>query len=344
MLKFVFLSIFLGFLVTVCDVNSKAVSFKTHQASSIRFDGKNGQVLRPLVKSRRAGGDGGAEFDDMVMFRHANITGIHSISISSGEYIDSLEVVYTLSNKSLLRTPKRGISSRPAVNLTFADQDEFVTKLEGKTGNNQVAQLTITSKGPKATTVHGPFGRSGKQSFSYSGQIIALHGRSGDSLDSIGVYGLKSLSKSIQYGEDLGTDFDDYADSGFLPIVKIRSISVWTGMFIEAFQVDYLLLDGSNVSTQRHGFQYSTNLTTIVFAEDEKITSLRGKLEINLQTARKYIGQLSFETIRSNGDSKVYGPYGLWGRDEDSFNVQGNILGFHGGSGSLLYRIGAYFI
>ena len=205
-------------------------------------------------------------------------------------------------------------------------------------------QLTIPSMGPKALTIHGPFGRSGNESFSYSGQILAFYRRSGDSLDSIGVYGLKSLSKSIQYGEDLGTDFDDYADTGFLPIVKIRSISVWTGMFIEAFQVNYLLLDGSNVSTEIHGFQYSTNLTTIVFADDEHLTALKGKLEINLQTAQKYIAQLTFETVRSNGGRKVYGPYGLWGRDEDEFNVQGNILGFHGGSASLLYRIGAYYI
>ena len=71
-------------------------------------------------------------------------------------------------------------------------------------------------------------------------------------------------------------------------------------------------------------------------------TSLEGKVEISLQTAKKYIGQLTFKTMRRTGLSRSYGPFGVWGRD--AFSIPGNILAFHGRSGALIYNIGAYYI
>lgn len=300
---------------------------------------------RPLQKYIGKGGKGGAEFDDLHSFRSANIVSIHSLSISAGDYIDSIGVVYLLANKSLLHTPERGLSSKPPVNISLAEEGFMTTKIEAETDGSLITRLTITALGPSYVhKVYGPFGKGGTQSFTVEGQIIALNGRSGDSLDNIGVYKLASLTRSDQYGPDLATDFDDYADLQYPPIVRIQSIKVWNSVLIEAFQVEYLLIDGRTLVGETHGFRYGTNLTTIVFDKDENIVTLKGKLEINLQTAQKYIGQLSFVTSKANGKLKEYGPFGVWGRDSDSFSVHGKILSFHGGSGALLYRIGAYFL
>ena len=298
---------------------------------------------RPLVKSEGEGGDGGIEFDDMEEFSSSNIIGIHSINISSGFLVDSIEVVYVLSNKSLLRVPSRGKPSKNPVSIVLKPEEQIV-KIEGKVDSEMVGQLTITTVGPNyEQKMYGPFGKKGTLSFTFEGQIIAFHGRSGDSLDSIGVYSLAKLTRSDQYGGDSSNEFDDFSDLNYPPIVAIKNISIWSRLeMVLAIQVEYLLLDGSTLLGGRHGFIYTTNLTTITLRDGEELVALQGKIETSLLTLEKYIGQLTLTIMARNGEAKTYGPFGTWG--SEPFNIRGNILGIHGSSGSLIYRIGVYYI
>jgi len=191
------------------------------------------EVSRPLYKSASEGGSGGSvAFDDIA--NYSSIIGIHSINISSGNQVDSIEVTYILSNKTLFKAPRRGkLASQPPVNISLIDEE--IVKVEGKTNGMLVDQLTFTTLGPSYLhKQYGPFGRTRQLSFSLEGQVIGFFGRHGDMLDSIGIYSLEALKKSSWYGDDSGEHFKDYINLKFPPIVKISRIFIWSNRILSA--------------------------------------------------------------------------------------------------------------
>ncbi len=297
-------------------------------------------VSRPLSKSPAQGGPNGTAFDDLVDYDFngvATIIGVRSINISFGDQVDSIQVTYILSNGSLFETPRRGkLSDQPLVNITLTPE-ESITKIEGKTNGALVDQLTITTVGPDyERKVYGPFGKTGLLSFSFEGHVIGFHGGYGDLLDKIGVYSVELLKKSDEYGGEGGSRFDDKADIKTPPIVRISQINIWNGELIDAFQVEYLLLGGSFTLGPKHGQGNSGILTTITFAEGEKISAMEGQIGDN------YLSQLTFITEKEDGSEGKYGPFGTIGKH--SFYINGNILGFYGFAGHLIDKIGVYYI
>ena len=315
---------------------------------------------RPLVKSVGVGGDGGTEFDDMEEFSSSNIIGIHSINISSGLgsgfFFNSIEVVYVLSNKSLLTVPSHGW---PYNNFSIVlKPEEQIVKVEGKIYSDTIeqctgiGQLTITTMGPDYKhTIYGPFGDQGMLSFAFEGQIIAFHGRSNGSLNSIGVYSLAKLTRSgSDHYDNIGTgfsEFDDISDLNYPPIVAIKSISIWVSYaedMVAAIQVEYLLLGGSTLLGKQHGYTPATsyNTTTITLEDGEELISLQGKTSV-IEKEVGIIGQLILTTMARNGEVETYGPFGNEG--SEPFIINGNILGIHGtfhfGG---LNSIGAYYL
>ena len=296
------------------------------------------------------GGDGGIEFDDMEEFNSSNIIGIHSINISSGFLLDSIVysigVVYVLSNKSLLTVPSHGW---PYNNFSIVlKPEEQIVKVEGKVDDDIIGQLTITTVGPNYKhTIYGPFGDLGTLSFAFEGQIIAFHGRSsGEYLDQIGVYSLAKLTRSKQYGSDRRgyNEFDDISDLNYPPIVAIKNISIWVSdNIVAAIQVGYLLLDGSTLLGKQHGYLPTTNFTTttITLEDGDKLIALQGKSDLTPFPYEEYITQLNFTISTRNGEA-MHGPFGT--RGNEPFYIFGNILGIHGSSVDLIYRIGAYYM
>lgn len=332
----------LGLLLTASTVSSKAISLTDAAPAYAKDSLKPGPVTRPLTKSATYGGDGGTQFDDIEELGSNNIYGIHSINISSGDLVDSIEIFYVLKNKSI-QGIRHGKPSKHPVNIVLDPQEEII-KIEGRTDGSLVGQLTITTIGPSyVTKMYGPFGKIGKRFFTFEGQIIAFYGRSGDNLDQIGVYKLEKLTKSDQYGSTSATPFDDISDLGYPPIVSLKSINVWSRPeMILAIQADYLLLDGSTLKGGRHGFLYTDNVTAIALEAGDQVVSMDGMVETSPLNLNKFIAQLSFTVAKENGDIMKYGPFGKWG--SEAFSVHGNIIGMYGESGSNLYKIGAYYI
>ncbi|XP_011407205.1 PREDICTED: jacalin-related lectin 23-like [Amphimedon queenslandica] len=335
----------LGLLLTASTVTSKAISLTdaapVHAKDSLKSAGQT--VTRPLTKSVAYGGDGGTQFDDIAELGSTNIYGVHSINISSGDLVDSIEVFYLLKNKTI-RGARHGKSSNPPVNIVLDPREEIV-KIEGRIYNSQlVGQLTITTIGPSyVKKTYGPFGKIGSLFFELEGQIIGFQGRSGDSLDQIGVYSLEKMTKSDLYGSTSASPFDDISDLGYPPIVSLKSINVWSRPeMILAIQAEYLLLDGSTLKGGRHGFLYTDNITTIALEAGDQVISMDGMIATSQLNQNKFIAKLSFTVAKRNGDIIKYGPFGKWGIE--AFNVRGNIIGIYGESGSNIYKIGAYYV
>ena len=79
-----------------------------------------------------------------------------------------------------------GGSSHSSFSLAEGD---YISKIDGKTNDVIVDQLTFTvTTKTGSTVVHGPYGKTAKKAFSVQGKIVAFFGNSGNLLDGVGVY------------------------------------------------------------------------------------------------------------------------------------------------------------
>lgn len=298
-------------------------------------------ATRQQLKSPAYGGSNGTTFDDVmnVSMSGVNVTGICFINISSGNQVDAIQVTYLLSNGSLYQSPVHGKYNNPPITIVL-DPDEYVTKLEGKTNGALVDQLTLTTVGPDYEhKVYGPFGKTGNLSFTFEDYILGFHGRSGNLLDSIGIYSLELVKKSQEFGGPGGDPFDDRVDGRAPPIVGISKIFIWHANIIGAFQIEYILLGDSTVLGELHGWNSSPNrnLTTVSFDKGEQLIEVHGKVGDG-----KFVYQMTFITKKEGGGNAQYGPFGVSGNE--LFSFFGNIYGFFGHSGSMVDRIGMYYL
>ena len=90
--------------------------------------------------------------------------------------------------------------------------NERIVRMEDKSNNvlvDQVTFITMTADGTQRS--YGPFGKTSKTPFSVEGYIIGFYGRSGNFLDALGTYYLKSVKKS------------DYSEVAVVAPLQIRS-------------------------------------------------------------------------------------------------------------------------
>ena len=294
------------------------------------------------------GGKGGDYFND---YRgrdddlYLKIVGVRSIIISYSDQVESIQVTYLLSNKSLYQTPRHGSvkNINPPVNIKLAN-GEYVQKIEGKTNGVLVDQLTITTFRPKdlVTKKYGPFGKTGETYFSYDGYIIGFFGRSGDMLDSIGVYRYLPAKKSVLFGSAISPpEFDENPDTGYFPpVARINKLFIHHGAIVYSIQARYQLLGGaSRLGEKFKGILSGDITTTVKFEDDEEILGIEGT------SVPGKICQLTFISRRYNiSNPQLYnGPYGWPCQGSTPFSVSGNVLGFFGYSTYGINGLGVYY-
>lgn len=291
--------------------------------------------VRPVVRFAEKGGPSGQAFDDIGKIKNS-IFNIHAIVIGSGQQVDSIQVTYKLKNGSLLKAPRHGKKgSSPPTKINLAE-DEYVSKIEGTTDGNTVNQLTITTKRPNAyiERIRGPFGTvAGPQNFSLTESfILGFHGRSGDHLNSIGIYCLAPINESEHCGYS-PIQYRELPDAKFPPVVKISKISLYHGQEVFTLQMEYQLHGGGTRLGQQIG-GVSGNLTTIEFGPGEQLVGAKGLV---LNWTYNYLAELSFISRKRNQETVVYGPYGglYWDFTGTPFSILGNAVGFAGSSISL---------
>ena len=301
--------------------------------------GETFTTYRPVLKVAGRGGQNGTPFDDLKANKTASILNIHSITIVSGKQVDSIQVTYRLTDGSLYKALQHGTGTNHPVTIKL-DSNEYVWKVEGKTNDVLVDQLTITTRrlSKSEERTYGPYGRTGKFNFTFEGYIAGFHGRAGNLLDNIGVYKLAPAMESDIYGLQhyFGGDFDENPDTDYPPVVKVHKLIVyyWTDS-VHSLQVEYNLLGGGTRLGALHGDNSKGNSTTIQLGDDETVITINGKLDYQ----KIFLNELSFGTKRRNGSVTVYGPFG---NGSVPFAIQGNIIGFTGTASNFLQAIGAY--
>ena len=138
------------------------------------------------IKSGVFGGSGGTIFNDYT--RERSIVGVKSVHIHHGNQVDMIEITYNLSDGRTWNGQHGGSGGSSHSSFSLAEGD-YISKIDGKTNDVIVDQLTFTvTTKTGSTVVHGPYGKTAKKAFSVQGKIVAFFGNSGNLLDGVGVY------------------------------------------------------------------------------------------------------------------------------------------------------------
>lgn len=292
-------------------------------------------MARQITTSSKFGGGGGSAWDDDIVNHSPTIVGIERIDIRHGNQVDSIQVTYRLSDGSTYTAPKHGGSGGSPSSITFAS-DEFIIRVEGKTNNTLVDQVTfVTRNASGAEKRYGPYGKTGRTAFSVDGYVVGFFGRAGNLLDALGVYYLPPVKKSPQFGGSGGSAFADPIETNIPPIVNVKRMRIRHGNQVDSIDADYELLGGGIFDGTNHGGSGGSP-TTVNFDQGEVIIALAGK------TNNTLVDQFTLTTRKSDGSTATYGPFGKTGRTD--FRVDGNIVGFFGRAGNLLDALGAFYV
>jgi hypothetical protein len=142
------------------------------------------------------GGTGGVSFSDPVLTMVPMVIGISSITISSGDLVDSLQVTYLRADGSTYPMPTHGGTGGTTATITFAT-GEHIIALVGSSGEylDQLTFLTESSDGTRNT--YGPYGGGGGALFIVNANVLGFFGRSGRYLDAIATYGATNNSDIV---------------------------------------------------------------------------------------------------------------------------------------------------
>ena len=131
-----------------------------------------------------SGGSGGAEFEDVVPDK---VRGVLSISVCSGDLIDSIQMTVLNRFREMVIYAKHGGDGGSCQTLVLSS-GEFITEISGRSGQFVDSLVIRTNLGAVLTAG----GTGGSLPFRYTAandrvQIVGFMGRSGDFLDAFGV-------------------------------------------------------------------------------------------------------------------------------------------------------------
>ena len=129
-------------------------------------------MARHIETSEMFGGSGGAAWDDCILrATPPAIVGVHSISIRHANQVDSIQVTYLLADGTTFTAGKHGGPGGISSSFVLA-QDEMIIRVEGKTDDVIVDQVTfITKRADGTLTKYGPYGKTGQTPFSVDGYV-----------------------------------------------------------------------------------------------------------------------------------------------------------------------------
>jgi hypothetical protein len=242
-----------------------------------------------------AGGIGGDAFQDSSIPSNARVV---EVRIASGNYIDSVQLVYALPDGRRTTGTLRG-GPGGTVNTFRLDNDEYVTGFSGHFGQ-YIDSLRIQTN-RRTSPFYG--GSGGREEFRIDvpqgNQAIGLIGRSGRYLDALGlIYTPLFLRVAGQTRIAGGSGGNGFMDNEIPLGARITEIRVQGGKVIDGIQVVYQLPDGSTFEGPYHGGR-GGNSNVFRLEADEFVTGLSGrfgeyldslKIQTNLRTSPQYGG------------------------------------------------------
>lgn len=315
--------------------------------------------IRPISMAGFYGGydtSTATSFDDRLgdtwgLNHEAIIFGVESMSISCHSRVESIQMTYRLSNRTLYTTPRRGGTKYKQFTIRLAP-NEFIEKIEGRTDGTSINQMTIHIRNVMSyqRRIYGPFGKNGNKIFSMDGYFVSFIGLyNAEHIVGLGSY-LATPAKQTAYIGGNGTHsspgitFDDNPDTlSSAPVAKLTKVNIYSDDTVYAILAEYLLFDGRRVPGQYRGDNFKGHMSTIVFNETEELTGIEGVLSDD----GSRIDQITFITWKidgKNGTATKYGPYGSK-KGTRLFATHGyRIIGLSGNVGESQNGLSLYYV
>ena len=297
--------------------------------------GSGWAVAQQAPATEIVGGPGGDAFSDPDPGRGARVV---EVQVRSGEQVDSVQLVYALSDGRTVMGPQHG-GAGGELSVFHLDADEYLVGISGRSGSHIDSIRFQTNK--RISPAFG--GRGGSRDFRVdvpaNAQTTGLAGRAGNYLDAIGLTFIpirrlfSAFGSAPQPGQTSlagGSGGTDFVDGDIPAGTRIVEVRVEAGNVVDSVQMIYNLPDGRLLEAARHGGG-GGRAASFHLEQGEYIVGLSGRCGI-------YV-----DSLRIHTNTRTSQLFGGSGGDRD-FRIDvpdGNqATGFIGRSGTYLDAIG----
>lgn len=254
-----------------------------------------------LTQSGMAGGTGGASFADTRIPDGARVA---EVRISSGNVVDSVQMVYELPNGRIVAGPRHG-GPGGRLNSFRLDSDEYITAVSGRSGE-YIDSIRIHTNKRSSQLFGGPGGsQEYRVSVDRGHQAIAFYGRAGEFVDAIGLIQTPITSgragQTTVAGGRGGSPFEDDVPAG----ARISEVRIYAGNNIDGIQVVYALRNGRKIEGPVHGGT-GGRVNVVRLDSDEHITAISGRHGIYVDSITIHTNKRTSRTFGGRGGSRAY--------------------------------------
>jgi hypothetical protein len=293
-----------------------------------------------LISTQIVGGSGGANFSDPEPATGARVL---EVQVRSGEYVDSVQMVYALRDNRTVAGPRRG-GSGGTLSVFHLDADEYIIGISGRAGtyidsisfqtNKRTSPLFGGNGGDREYRIDIPAGN----------QAVGFTGRMGRYLDAVGLnYAprrrgifssiLGSPQREDETGIAGGTGGTPFGDRDIPAGARIVEVRVQAGEWVDAVQAVFMLSDGRTVQGTRHGGS-GGNVGVFRLDRDEYVIGLSGRCGERIDSLRIQTNKRTSQVFGGRGGSQDY---------RIDVPAGNQAVGFTGRSGQYLDAIGLIF-
>jgi Jacalin-like lectin domain len=283
-----------------------------------------------------AGGPGGNAFSDPVPEQGARVV---EVQVHSGDYVDSVQLVYMLRDGSRVAGPQHG-GTGGRLGVFQLDADEYLTGISGRTGSYIDSIQFQTNK--RSSPTFG--GRGGDREFRIdapsNAQVTGFVGRAGQYVDALGLAFMpirrrlfSGFGGAPQPGQtDLagGSGGAEFIDADMPKGARIVEVRVHAGDYVDSVQMIYSLPNGRPVEAERHGGN-GGRAASFRLDPGEYITGLSGRCGQYVDSLRIHTNRRTSELFGGRGGDKDY---------RIDVPADSQATGFMGRSGEYLDAIG----
>jgi hypothetical protein len=221
--------------------------------------GNGWAVAQQTPITQIVGGQGGNAFLDPEPAQGGRIIEIH---VRSGDHVDSVQLVYMLSDGRAVAGPQHG-GAGGGLNVFHLDADEYLIGISGRSGS-YIDSIRFETNRRTSPTFGGTGGsRDFRIDVPANTQVSGLAGRAGQYLDAIGLTFIpigrgffSSFGSAPQPGQTSlagGSGGTDFLDSEIPAGARTVEVRVEAGEFIDSVQMIYSFPNGRPVEAPRHG-------------------------------------------------------------------------------------------
>jgi Jacalin-like lectin domain len=269
-------------------------------------------VAQQATATEIFGGPGGNAFSDPELERGARVV---EVQVRSGEYVDSVQLVFTLSDGRTVLGPQHG-GEGGELSVFHLDADEYLIGISGRSGSYIDSIRFQTNKRTSPTFGGSGGNRDFRVKVPANTQVTGLTGRSGQYLDAIGLIFIplrrgffsdfgSAAPQSGQTSLAGGSGGNAFVDGDIPDGASIVEVRVMAGDYVDSVQMIYDSPDGRSVELARHGGG-GGRAASFRLEQGEYIVGLSGRCGSYVDSLRIHTNRRTSQLFGGNGGDRDF--------------------------------------